>query len=116
MNKQQIKPFVWGAVVGGIALAIVLFATGMAVTGGSAERSAKLMARSAVAASLAEICVAQFEAAPDKAVKLAAMKDLQSWRRGPYVSEQGWATMPGRERGASEVASECAVLLAKIPS
>ena len=116
MNKEKITTFVWGAVAGGIGLSIVLFATGWAVRSDTAERSARAMAQTAVADSLAKICVAQFEATGDKKEKLAAMMKVDSWQRGNYVSEQGWATMPGSDSGTSMVASECAERLAKLKS
>ncbi len=111
MKKQTITNFIWGVAAGGVALAVILFATGFAVTSSTAEQQARSTAQSAVAESLAKICVAQFEMAPDKATKLAAMKDLSSWQRGNYVQDQGWATMPGSDSSAGSVASECALLL-----
>jgi len=116
MKKQDIKTFVWGVAAGGIALSIVLFATGFAVRSDTAEQNARMMSQSAVAESLAKICVAQFEAAADKDTKLAALKKIDGWQRGGYVNEQGWATMPGSDAGSSQVAAACAVLLTKMPS
>jgi hypothetical protein len=116
MNKQNITPFAWGAVAGAIVLSIGMFASGWAVTSGAADRSAKTMTETAVVENLAKICIAQFEAAADKAEKLAALKRIDYWQRATYVNEQGWATMPGSESGTSQVASECAELLVKIQS
>jgi len=113
MNKQSVTTFAWGAAAGGIALAIVLFATGWAVRSDTADRNARSMSQTAVTENLAKICVAQFEAVADKAEKLAALKQTSTWQRGTYVSEQGWATMPGSDAAASQVASECAELLLK---
>lgn len=111
MNKQQVKPFTWGVVAGGAALAIVMFASGWAVTSGSAETSAMTMSRSAVVDSLAAICVAHFEAAVNKEEELGKLMATDTWQRGKYVSEQGWATMPGSESPDSKVASACASLI-----
>lgn len=113
MKKQNITMFIWGMVAGGIGLAIVLFATGFAVTGSTAEQQARMAAQTAVAESLAKICVAQFEMAPDKAEKLVELKKLSSWERSGFVRDQGWATMPGSDSGSGPVATECALLLNK---
>lgn len=114
MTKQQIKPFAWGAAIGAIALSIVMFQTGWAVTSHTAEANARTMAQAAVVENLAAICVAQFEAALNKEEKLNRLIATDSWQRGSYVSEQGWATMPGSDSPASQVASACAARLAKL--
>ena len=114
MNKQQITPFAWGVVLGGIVLSIVMFSTGWAVTGNAAETNARAMSHSAVVESLAAICVAQFEHADNKDEKLGKLVAIDSWQRGSYVSDQGWATMPGSDEPTGAVATECAQLLAKM--
>jgi hypothetical protein len=116
MNKQSVTTFAWGAVAGGIGLAVLLFATGWAVRSDTADRNARSMSQTAVTENLAKICVAQFQTVADKAEKLAALKRIDYWQRATYVNEQGWATMPGSESGTSQVASECAELLVKIQS
>jgi hypothetical protein len=114
MDKQKVTTFAWGLVAGGIALSAVLFGTGWAVRADTAERDARVMANTAVAERLAQICVAQFQAVPDKDQKLAALKEIDTWRRGNYVVEQGWATMPGSDSGTGQVASESATLLVNL--
>ncbi|NKB55522.1 MAG: hypothetical protein GKS00_04215 [Alphaproteobacteria bacterium] len=111
MNKQSIKRFLEGAVVGGIVLSVLMFATGWAVKSSTAEMTAREQTRDAVAESLASICVAQFDASTDKAAKLTEMTALQSWTRGEFVAKQGWATMPGSDSAESRVADACAVQL-----
>ncbi|NIM97381.1 MAG: hypothetical protein GTO24_04640, partial [candidate division Zixibacteria bacterium] len=41
MRKEDIKPFVWGMVVGAIVLLIVIFWTGWVMTSGSAKAKAE---------------------------------------------------------------------------
>lgn len=106
--KEKIKLLVWGAIGGAIVLAIIGFAWGGWVTGGTAQEMAKEMADEAVIDRLAPICVLQFNQDPEKDKKLAELKKLSSWDRGPYVEKQGWATMPGEKEPDSEVAGECA--------
>ena len=106
--KEKIKLVAWGAIGGAIVLAIIGFALGGWVTGGTAQEMAKKMADEAVVDRLAPICVAQFQKDPNKEERLKELKKLDSWKRGDYVKEQGWATMPGEKEPDSEVADECA--------
>ena len=108
MRKEMIKPFVWGMVVGAIVLLIVIFSTGWVVTSGSAKAKAEEMAKQAVVDRLAPICVAQFQQDQNREERLKELKELDSWKRGDYVKEQGWATMPGEKEPDSKVAEECA--------
>ena len=114
MKRDQIKPFSWGAVVGAIALTIVMFSTGWAVTSNTSSANAKKMSQDAVVENLAAICVAQFERADNRDENLNALVETDSWKRGRYVSDQGWATMPGSESPANAVANECAKRLANM--
>jgi len=114
MKKQDVKTFAWGAVAGAIVVSIGLFSTGWAVTGSSAEKAARMASQTAVTDSLAQICVAQYQVAPNRVEKLAALKAVNSWQRGSFVVDQGWATMPGSESGTSQVGSACATLLAAL--
>lgn len=108
MKKQDVKPFVWGIVVGAIALLIVIFATGWVVTSSSAEAQAEEMAHNAVIDRLAPISVVQFLQDPNRTERLEEMKGLDSWKRGEYVEKQGWATMPGEDKPDRSVADACA--------
>lgn len=106
--KEKIKLLVWGAIGGAIVLAIIGFAWGGWVTGGTAQEMAKEMADKAVIDRLAPICVLQSNQDPEKDKKLAELKELSSWDRGHYVEKQGWATMPSEKEPDSKVAGECA--------
>jgi hypothetical protein len=113
------EPFLWGAVSGAIALAIVGFTWGGWVSGGSAEKLAVARAEQATVASLVPICVSQFQAqkSPDAKGRLAALKATESWQQSEYVMKNGWATMPGSKADAEpnrDVASGCAEALNKL--
>ena len=56
-TKAAVRPALWGAVAGAIALAIVGFSWGGWVTGGTAETLARNSAATAVVAALTPICV-----------------------------------------------------------
>jgi len=108
MKKQDINPFVWGVAAGSIVLLIVMFSAGWVVTNGSAQAQAREIAANAVLDRLAPISVAQFMEDPNREARLKEMKALDSWKRGDFVKEQGWATMPGEKESDSRVAVECA--------
>lgn len=125
-TQTWIKPGLWGAVIGGIAVVIVGFGAGFIVSSGSAAKMADTRAEKAVLAALTPICVAQFKSATmakptgqetsadHQGPLLAALKKEDSWKRGEFVKKQGWATMPGSTAPTGQVASTCATELMKI--
>ena len=114
MKKEYIRPFLWGGAVGAIVLLIVVFSAGWVVTNGSAQIKAEKMVTSALMNRLAPISVAQFMLDPNKEQRLSELKKLDSWKRGEYVQNQGWATMPGEKQADIGVADECARRLSEI--
>jgi len=109
------EPFLWGAATGAIALAIVGFNWGGWVTGSTSQQLAGARAEQAMVASLTPICVAQFQKGPKVQASLAALKEIDSWQRGEYVSNGGWATMPGgTDEPNRAVAAACAAEISKI--
>ena len=114
MNLEQIKPVLLGAVGGGIVLAVIGFAWGGWVTGGTAQEMAEELAQKAVVARLAPICVEQYNQVSEKDEKLKELKETKSWQRDDYVEKQGWATMPGEKEADSKVAGKCAEFLAEL--
>jgi len=111
----ETSPFLWGAVAGAIALAIVGFNWGGWVTGGTSEKVAAGRADAAVLSALTPICVAQFQKAANAPASLAALKQTDSWQQGEYVQKGGWATMPGSTTEPnSDVARACAEALNKL--
>ena len=109
----EIKPAVWGAIGGAIALAIVGFNWGGWVTGGKAEADATERAHGAVVSALAPVCVEKFQHTVDVTANRAALKKLESWAQGDFVEKGGWATVPGNNppEQVTAVARACALLL-----
>ena len=95
MKKEHIKSFAWGMGVGAIVLLIVIFSAGWVVTSSSSKAHAKVIAQESVIAHLAPIAFAQFMRDPNRIERIKELKALDSWKRGEYVQEQGWVTMPG---------------------
>jgi len=111
MEKEHVKPFLWGVAVGAIVLLIVIFSAGWVVTSSSAKAEAKTIAADAVMNRLAPIAVEQFMRDPNKQERLKELKKLDSWgmnNRTDYVQKQGWATMPGEKDSDREIAQEVA--------
>jgi hypothetical protein len=105
------KPWIQGAVVGAIALAIVGFSWGGWVTGGSANLQAATAAHDAKVAALASICVERFQAQGDASVKLGELSKVSSWERGTFIEHTGFAVMPGGKTADTDVARACADML-----
>ncbi len=114
MDWEKVKQGLWGAAGGAIVLAIIGFAWGGWVTGGTAQQMASDAARTAVVDRLTPICVEQFNRDSEKDQKLTELMEKDSWRIGDYVQEQGWATMPGEKDPDSTVAKKCADLLSQL--
>ncbi len=114
LNWEKIQTALWGAVGGGIVLAIIGFTWGGWVTGGTARELGQEMAEVAVVGLLAPICVEQFNQDSAKDQKLTTLKETDSWKRNDYVEKQGWATMPGEKEADSKVAGKCAELIVEL--
>jgi len=106
--KQNIKPTIWGAILGATALAVVGFNWGGWNTSGTSHQ----MAEAAVISELVPICVGQFNADSEKAMRLAEMIEVGKWKQTEYVATSGWATMPGSDKANKGVAEDCAIALA----
>jgi pimeloyl-ACP methyl ester carboxylesterase len=113
-TRAALRPALWGAATGAIALAIVGFSWGGWVTAGTADTLAKNSAATAVVAALSPICVEKFQQAADASANLAEMKKATySWDQSKFVEKGGWATMPGSTEPNSAVAKACAESLGR---
>ena len=113
-DKEKIQVGLWSAIGGAIVLAIIGFNWGGWVLGSTSQKMGEEMAEEAVVSRLASICVEQFRQDSEKVQKLKEMKAKDDWKRGDYVEETGWATMPGKKKPNSEVAGKCAEKLMKL--
>ena len=111
-----VKPGVWGAILGAVAVTAVGFGADIVVTSGNAEETAARRSQEAVIAALTPICVAQFKGA-SKEEQVASLTTLEKetyYLRGEYIEEQGWATMPGSSEPNDAVADACAIELLEL--
>ena len=107
-TPEWLKPGLYGAACGAIALAVVGFSWGGWVTGGTARTMAADQSKIDMVAALSLICVDQSKRDPQLAERVAALKSASSWNRGDLVVKNGWATMPGATEANSQVARYCA--------
>jgi len=108
MNTPEwLKPSLYGAACGAVALAVVGFSWGGWVTGGAADKMAAEKARYEVIAALVPICLEQSKQDPKVAETLAELKAASSYKRSEMVMQAGWATIPGSTDPNRSVAGAC---------
>jgi hypothetical protein len=105
----SLKPGIWGAVIGAVAISVVGFSSLGWTLGSTAERMAKERAQTAVVDVLAPICVEKFQHQTDAATKLIEFKKVSSsWDRRSFIEKGGWATTAGTGAPNTAVATACA--------
>lgn len=109
---EWMRPGLYGAAAGAVALAVVGFSWGGWVTGGTANQMASDHARLEVVAALVPICVQQSKQDPQVVETLANLKDAGTFQRSDMLMKAGWATMPGSSDPNRMVARECMEKLA----
>lgn len=110
MHKDT-NPFLIGALAGAVLATWVGFDALGWKTGATAESLVKRGSETAAIAAYAHVCTAQFNAAKDKDVQLAALTKIDKWSRGDVIAKGGFATMVGDKEPVSGVPSACAELL-----
>jgi len=110
----NVKPALWGAVGGVVALALVGFWWGGWKTAASARDLVEAGSQKAVVVALAPFCVEKFNAQTDATVKLGELKKLASYEQGSFIEKAGWATFAS-DKPNSAVARACADALTTAP-
>ena len=111
-TPEWLRPGLYGAAAGAVALAIIGFSWGGWVTGGTAAQMASEQARAEVVAALVPVCLEQSSQDPQLAATLAQLKEASSYQRSDMVMNAGWATMPGSSDPDRSVARACLEKLA----
>src|ERR1700694_6243992 len=111
----EVKPALWGAVAGAVALALVGFWWGGWKTAASARDLVEAGSQKAIVVALAPFCVEKFNAQTDAVAKLGELKKLASYEQGSFVEKAGWATF-WSEKVNSDVARACANALTTAPA
>jgi hypothetical protein len=113
-TPEWVKPGLYGAAAGAIALAIVGFTWGGWVTGSKATQMATDKAKIEVLAALVPICLQQSNQDPKLTEKIAGLKSAKYYERGEMVMKTGWATMPGAKEPNRQVADACVDKMASL--
>lgn len=111
--SESLKPRIWGAVIGAVAVTVVGFSSFDWQLGSTAEQMAADRAQTAVIGVLTPICVEKFQHQANATAKLAEFNKSSSWDRASFIEKGGWATMPGSKTPNSAVASACAERLGR---
>ena len=108
MNTPEwLKPGIYGAVIGAAVVGIGGFTWGGWVTGGTAHDRAMAMSHDNVVAAMVPVCLDMAQTDPDRAAKLAVIRDTQTYQRRNALMEAGWATVPGAEAPDRDIAQAC---------
>ena len=113
--SPNVKPGLWGAAGGAVALAILGFTWGGWVTNSTATTMAQDHANTEIAKVLAPICFLQFNQQPDAVAKMAELRGLTgSYQQTTFVEKTGAAVMPGSDKTLRGVSQACAELLVQV--
>ncbi len=107
----DLKPALWGALGGAVAMSILGFSWGGWVTSSTAETLAKQHASKAVVAVLAPICADNFRRGPDSPGQLVELKKASSWQQSAFIEKGGWAKTPGSTSINSATMTACAEMI-----
>jgi hypothetical protein len=102
-----LKPGLWGAVAGAIAISIVGFSQLGWTTTATADKLAQERADTAVVAVLVPFCVVKAQQDPDKAVLAKFRAEQSSYSRGDMVIKAGWATLGNEKSPDNALARAC---------
>jgi hypothetical protein len=107
-----VKPGLWGAAAGAIAMAIVGFSYLGWTTEATAQKLARDTADTAVVNALVPFCVTKAEADPNAATLTKFQAEPSSYSRSDIVMKAGWATLGGQagdgKTGSDALARACA--------
>ena len=104
---EWVKPGIYGAVGGAVAISIIGFSWGGWTTGGNAETMAKSLASEEVTLAMVPVCLANSAADPERLTKLATIREASGYNRSKAVMDAGWAALPGTEEPDRDLANAC---------
>jgi hypothetical protein len=103
-----LKPGLWGAAAGAIAMAVVGFSYLGWTTASTSEKLAQETADTAVVAALVPFCVVKAGADPNLSILTKVQAEQSSYSRSDIVMKAGWATLDGKTTGSDALARACA--------
>ena len=102
-----LKPTLWGAAGGAVAMAIVGFSQLGWTTQGTAMQLAQDRADTAVVAALVPFCVVKAQQDPDHGTLAKFQTEQSSYSRSDMVMKAGWATVGGKTAPDNALARAC---------
>jgi hypothetical protein len=102
-----LKPGLWGAAVGAVAMATVGFSQLGWTTQTTALQLAQDRADAAVVLALVPFCVTKAQQDPDQAALAKFQTEQSSYSRSDLVMKAGWATIGGRTSPDNALARAC---------
>ncbi len=102
-----LKPGLWGAACGAVAMAVVGFTQLGWTTQKTAEQMAQDQSETAVVAALVPFCVAKAQQDPDHATLAKFQTEASSYSRSDLVMQAGWATVGGKTLPDNGLARAC---------
>jgi hypothetical protein len=103
----KVKFGVWGFIAGAGAAMIIGFNWG----GWTTSSTTKQLSDSAVLASRASICAAQFMGSRDAKAHMKEYQAAENYKRSELIEKGGWDRMPGEEKASWGVSSACVAQL-----
>jgi hypothetical protein len=103
-----LKPGLFGAAAGAVAIAVVGFSYLGWSTEATSEKRAQDTANTAVVVALVPFCVTKAQADPNLATLTKFQAEQTSWSRSEIVMKAGWATLDGTTTVNDALARACA--------
>lgn len=104
---EWMKPSIYGALGGAIAVSILGFTWGGWTTDGSAQTMAQDLASDEVTLAMVPVCLSISEADPERTKKLTILQGLSGFGRRDAMMKTGWATRPGSDAPDRDLADAC---------
>jgi hypothetical protein len=101
--EVKMKFGIGGLICGAIVAMIIGFGWGGWVTAGTTQK----ISDTAVLASQAAICVAQYVKEPNSQAKLKEFEAVDSYKRSEFIEKGGWDKMPGQKEASYELRNAC---------
>ncbi|TDQ82306.1 hypothetical protein A8950_2128 [Dongia mobilis] len=113
-SPSQLRPGLYGALIGCIVTLSIGFTVGGWYLGSTAETLANARSKVAVIEALVPICVSYQQVDPNSSGKLAELSAMKTaYEQRDFVMKAGWATMPATDAPNRELAAACASALAR---
>jgi hypothetical protein len=105
---SAVKPSLWGAAAGAIAMAIIGFNVLGWTTAATSQKLAQDTADTAVVTALLPFCISKAQADPNLTILAKLQTEQSSYSRHDIVMKAGWATLGSATAGRDDLARACA--------